>query len=137
MNVNTIIILKNILFWIVLLYDLYILFFNEGGNMETKDVIADLINFRNERQWQEYHTLESLSRALGIEASEVEKIFLWKNSDDQLSEKDLNDLKFELADVLTYVYFMCEKMDLDPNKIVEEKLAINQNRHWKFDKEDK
>ncbi|WP_263853612.1 nucleoside triphosphate pyrophosphohydrolase family protein [Lapidilactobacillus bayanensis] len=44
--------------------------------METKDVIADLIKFRNERQWQEYHTLESLSRALSIEASEVEKVFL-------------------------------------------------------------
>lgn len=41
--------------------------------METKDVIINLINFRDEHGWSKYHNLESLSRALSIEASEVEK----------------------------------------------------------------
>lgn len=46
--------------------------------MEYKDIIQELIKFRNDREWNQYHTLISLSRALNIEASEVEKIFLWK-----------------------------------------------------------
>lgn len=71
--------------------------------------------------------------ALGIEASEVEKIFLWKKSDNDLSEEDKNALKFKLADVLTYAFYMCEKLNVDPNQIVEEKLAKNKQRHWKFE----
>lgn len=101
--------------------------------METKDVIKDLVHFRNERGWQEFHTLESLSRALGIEASEVEKIFLWKNNDAQLSDKEREALILEVADVLTYAYYMCEELGVDPNAIVEKKLAINQKRHWNFE----
>ncbi|GEL14067.1 hypothetical protein LCO01nite_16160 [Lapidilactobacillus concavus] len=101
--------------------------------METKKVIEDLIAFRNDRGWQDYHTLESLSRALGIEASEVEKVFLWKHSDSDLSDQEKDDLKLELADVLTYTYYMCEKLGVDPNQIIEEKLAKNKVRHWKFE----
>ncbi|WP_407894297.1 nucleotide pyrophosphohydrolase [Lacticaseibacillus sp. N501-2] len=101
--------------------------------METQKVIDDLVAFRNERGWQDFHNLESLSRALGIEASEVEKVFLWKNNDSELSDKDRDDLKFELADVLTYAYYMCEKLGVDPNEVVEEKLAKNKARHWKFE----
>lgn len=46
--------------------------------METKDVIINLINFRDEHGWSKYHNLESLSRALSIEASEVEKLSFGK-----------------------------------------------------------
>ncbi|TLQ51915.1 nucleotide pyrophosphohydrolase [Lacticaseibacillus casei] len=101
--------------------------------MTTQEVINDLVKFRNDRGWQEFHTLIGLSRALGIEASEVEKIFLWKKSDNDLSEEDKNALKFKLADVLTYAFYMCEKLNVDPNQIVEEKLAKNKQRHWKFE----
>lgn len=102
--------------------------------MTTKKVIDDLIKFRNDRGWQDFHTLIGLSRALGIEASEVERVFLWKKTDSDLSEEDKKALKFEIADVLTYAFYMCEKLNVDPNQIVEEKLAHNEQRHWKFEK---
>ncbi|MCX2454947.1 nucleotide pyrophosphohydrolase [Lacticaseibacillus nasuensis] len=103
--------------------------------MDTQQVIHDLVAFRDDRGWQDFHTLTALSRALGIEASEVEKVFLWKTTDAELSEQDRHDLAFELADVLTYAYYMCEKLGVDPNKIVEAKLAQNQERHWKFEEQ--
>lgn len=101
--------------------------------MNTKDVMQDLVDFRNERNWNEFHSLINLARALNIEAAEVEKVFQWKSSDKELSPEDLEALKFEVADVLTYSYYMCAKMNLDPNEIIEEKLAENQKRHWKFE----
>ncbi|WP_390410662.1 nucleotide pyrophosphohydrolase [Lacticaseibacillus jixiensis] len=101
--------------------------------METQQAIADLIAFRNERGWQDFHTLPALARALGIEASEVEKIFLWQHEDAELSEQKRQDLRLELADVLTYAYYMCEQLGVDPNAIIEEKLAINKQRHWEFE----
>lgn len=48
--------------------------------MNYEAVLAKLIEFRDRKQWQEYHTLISLSRALSIESSEVEKVFLWKRN---------------------------------------------------------
>ena len=102
--------------------------------MEYKDIIQELIEFRNNRGWNEYHALISLSRALGIEASEVEKIFLWKKDDSSLSSTDKENLKLELADVLIYCYYMCEKLQVEPNDIIQEKININKGRNWKFDK---
>lgn len=99
--------------------------------MEYSQIIQELIKFRDNRNWKKYHSLNSLSRALGIEASEVEKIFLWKN-DDQLSDEKKQELKMELADVLIYTYYMCQKLDVNPNDIVQEKIDINKHRTWNF-----
>ncbi|MTV81618.1 nucleotide pyrophosphohydrolase [Secundilactobacillus folii] len=104
--------------------------------MDYEKVLADLIEFRNERHWQKYHTLPALARALSIEAAEVNEHFLWKDS--KSSDEFLNDdanlqaLKLEIADTLTYAYYMCEKLNVNPNDIVYEKLQINKNRNWKF-----
>lgn len=43
----------------------------------------------------------------------------------------------ELADILTYAYYMCEKLNVNPNDLVEQKLAINQGREWEFEKPEK
>lgn len=103
--------------------------------MNTPETLAALAEFRDERGWNEFHTLIALSRALSIESSEIEKVFLWKKDDTELSDEDRKNLKFELADVLTYAYNMCNQMNLDPNDIVMEKLAINKERHWKFEED--
>lgn len=107
--------------------------------MASDEVMQKLINFREQRNWNEFHSLINLSRALNVESSEVEKIFQWKNSDSELSMKDKENLKFEIADVLTYAYYMCNQLGLDPNEIILEKLKINKNHHWNFeeDKNDK
>ncbi|TPR18967.1 nucleotide pyrophosphohydrolase [Apilactobacillus timberlakei] len=102
--------------------------------MEYKEIVKELHNFDKNRGWDKYHSLISLSRALGIESSEVEKIFLWKSSDKDLSKKDIDDLKMEIADVLIYTFYMCDKLNVSPKDIVKQKLDINKTRHWKFDK---
>ncbi len=80
--------------------------------MEYQYVIDELIEFRNQKHWQKYHTLPALARALSIETAEVNQLFLWQDSetvnavldDSEQSQK----LKMELADTLTYAYYMCE-----------------------------
>ena len=101
--------------------------------MDYHDTIKKLTDFRDSRDWNKYHSLISLARALEIESSEVNKVFLWKTSDSDLSEKDIENLKLEIADVLTYTYYMCDKLGTNPNELVDKKLQINKKRHWKFD----
>ncbi|WP_105956617.1 MazG-like family protein [Apilactobacillus quenuiae] len=101
--------------------------------MEYKEILEQLHSFDKKRGWDKYHSLIKLSRALGIESSEVEKIFLWKSTDKDLSKEDIDNLKMEIADVLIYAFYMCDKLNVNPKDIVQKKLNINKNRHWKFD----
>ncbi|WP_461226178.1 nucleotide pyrophosphohydrolase [Lacticaseibacillus suihuaensis] len=101
--------------------------------METSKVMQDLVAFRDSRDWGKFHTMISLARALSIEASEVEKVFQWKASDGDLTDEDRQALKMEVADVLTYAYYLCDRLNVDPDEIVEAKLNVNQKRHWKFE----
>lgn len=105
--------------------------------MNYEQVLSEIINFRNERHWQKYHTLPALARALNIEAGEVSEHFLWQDAkpDDEVvsDSKEKQELEMELADTLTYAYYMCEKLGVNPNDLVHEKLQQNKQRHWRFD----
>ena len=47
-----------------------------GNNLES--ITKKIIQFRDARQWVQYHDPKNLSLALGIEAAELQEIFLWK-----------------------------------------------------------
>ena len=64
--------------------------------IETEEIIDMIINFRDERNWEQFHTSRDLALALSIEAAELNELFLWKNTDEVNVEK----LREELADVL-------------------------------------
>lgn len=103
--------------------------------MNSDHVMDEIVQFRDERGWNKFHTLINLARALNIESSEVEKIFQWKSSDADLTDTDREDLKMEVADVLIYAYYMCAQLGVKPEDIIEAKMAKNQKRHWKFEEQ--
>ncbi len=87
-----------------------------------------LIEFRNERDWEQFHDAKNLSLALMLEASELNELFLWKK-EDQIKDIDIDRLKEELADVLVYAFFLAEKYNLDIFQIVEEKMIRNGQKY--------
>ena len=91
-------------------------------------IIKKLIEFRNEREWDQFHDSRNLALALMLEAAELNELFLWKK-EDQVREIDLERIKEELADVLTYSFFLAHKYNLDIFKIVEEKLIKNGQKY--------
>jgi NTP pyrophosphatase (non-canonical NTP hydrolase) len=95
-----------------------------------RDVLAQIVAFRDSKGWAEYHTLPNLAKSLSIEASEVLEIFQWLDTGDQLGKDEQAHLTEELADVLTYTFFMCDRLGVDPLKLVAAKNAINRGRHW-------
>ncbi|MGF1584330.1 MAG: dUTP diphosphatase [Bacteroidales bacterium] len=63
-------------------------------------IIKELIRFRNERDWEQFHNPKDLALAINVEAGELLKLFLWKdeNSADKIKEKE------ELADVFHLLF---------------------------------
>lgn len=90
-----------------------------------KDLQKALIDFRNERDWEQFHNPKDLALALSIEAAELNEVFLWKKAEDADKEK----VKEELADVIAYAILLAEKYDLDINEIVLNKIKKNSEKY--------
>lgn len=90
----------------------------------NKDLISKIIEFRNNRDWKQFHTPENLAKSILIEASELLEQYQW-----QSKEKNLDNVKAELADVLIYCMLLADHYKLDLNKIIEDKLVENGKKY--------
>lgn len=88
---------------------------------DWKKLIDQLIQFRDDRDWAQFHNAKDLALALSIEAAELNELFLWKNSEDANIEK----VKDELADVIGYALLIAEKYNLNIHEIVTNKIKKN------------
>jgi NTP pyrophosphatase (non-canonical NTP hydrolase) len=87
--------------------------------MGNERLIQELRTFVAERDWSQFHTPSNLAKSISIEAAELLECFQW--NDDVIPE-NLEAIKDELADVLTYCFLMADKLELDPERLILEKL---------------
>lgn len=77
-------------------------------------------DFNTEREWHQFHTPANLAKSIVIEASELLELFQWQDQ-----PKSLDNLKEELADVLSYCLMLAQHYDLDLEEILEAKIKKN------------
>jgi len=95
---------------------------------EYQEIVKKLIEFRNERDWAQFHDSKNLALALFLEAGELNELFLWKK-DSEVEAVDKERLKEELADILAYAFLLAEKHNLDIFEIVREKIKRNGEKY--------
>ncbi len=88
-------------------------------------ITKQLIEFRNERDWEQFHNPKDLAIALNIEAGELLESFLWKSETDAKQEK----VEEELADVFAYAYLIAEKYKFNIEEIVLNKIQKNGEKY--------
>ena len=93
-----------------------------------QDTIDKVLAFRDERDWKQYHTPKDLSISLSLEAAELLEVFQWSGSDLECRDK-LPELREELADVLMYAISLADRLDLDLDEIILEKLRRNGEKY--------
>lgn len=96
--------------------------------MNYKETIAKLLAFRDERDWEQFHDSKNLALALSIEAGELNELFLWKK-ESEVENVNLDKLKEELADVLSFAFLLADKHQLDPFQIVSDKIDKNAQKY--------
>lgn len=89
-----------------------------------QEITTLLTQFRDDRDWAQFHDSKNLALALSIEAAELNELFLWKKESES-DEVDKDKLKEELADVFAYALLLADKHDLDVIQIVKDKVAKN------------
>jgi NTP pyrophosphatase (non-canonical NTP hydrolase) len=89
------------------------------------DIIQELIKFRNERDWEQFHNPKDLALAINVEAGELLELFLWKNAAEANKEK----VKEELADVFAFAFLLADKYGLDVKQIILDKIRLNGEKY--------
>ena len=92
---------------------------------DNEEIIEALKQFRNERDWEQFHNPKDLAIALSIESNELLELFLWKNSEDANREK----VKEELADVFAFAFLLADKYQYNVKEIVLEKIKKNGEKY--------
>lgn len=94
-----------------------------GRTVTSERVREALSEFVRERNWAQFHTPENLAKSISIEAAELLECFQWNDKADEARVRE------ELADVVTYCILLSEKLRLDLDEIVLEKLAVTRTKY--------
>ena len=101
--------------------------------MALKALIEEIVAFRDERDWKQFHTPQNLAAALAIEAGELQEEMLWKDevevADLLASQQGHGRVSDEIADVLIFSLLFCEAAGIDPAASIRIKLKKNAEKY--------
>ncbi|MCX7708957.1 MAG: nucleotide pyrophosphohydrolase [Clostridia bacterium] len=98
------------------------------NGFDLKEAMEALIRFRNERDWEQYHTPKNLSMSIAIEAAELMEHFQWKHSGEgkeSLGKDEFDKIQEEISDVAAYLLMLTHDLGIDLNKAMLDKIKKN------------
>jgi len=96
--------------------------------MLKQETLQRVLRFRDDRNWRQFHTPKDLALTLNLEAAELLEVFQWSGADLECTEKR-EQLKAELADVVTCCILMADACGLDLDEIITEKMTRNEAKY--------
>ena len=95
------------------------------------DLVQALRKFREERDWEQFHSPKNLSMALMVECAELVEHFQWLTQEQSrhLSVETKKAVEEEIGDVLIYLLNLSDKLGIDCRQAAQKKLAINRNKY--------
>ena len=87
--------------------------------------------FARERDWEQFHSPKNLATALIVEAAELLEHFQWLTLEqsESLPADKRREVELEMADIFIYLMRLCERLDVDLLKVVEEKIQLNAEKY--------
>ncbi|MDX1775564.1 MAG: nucleotide pyrophosphohydrolase [Desulfobulbales bacterium] len=96
-----------------------------------KDLIEQVRLFRQERDWDQFHSPKNLVMALMVEAGELAEHFQWLTEEQSgsLPPDKLAAVREEIGDVMIYLANLCDKLDIDGLEAARDKLRKNMTKY--------
>lgn len=91
--------------------------------MQFSEVKKEVKKFVEDRNWDQFHTLDNLAKSISIEAGELLECFQWS------SDYDPQAVKEELADVMIYCVQLADKLGISIEDAMVEKLRLNAEKY--------
>ncbi|WP_296590766.1 nucleotide pyrophosphohydrolase [Methylophaga sp.] len=96
--------------------------------MINADLLKQLVEFRRERDWEQFHNPKDIAISLSIEAAELLEWFQWRNKTEikKMLETDKREaLEDEIADVAVYLSYLCHDLNIDIEQAIQRKMQKN------------
>ncbi len=93
-----------------------------------KALTERLRSFRDQRDWDQFHTPKDLALSVSVEASELLELFQWRSEMAPIDEEMRQDLESEIADVFSYLLLLCDKTGIDLIQATNKKIDLNEQR---------
>ena len=84
-----------------------------------------IVEFRDARDWGQFHDPKNLAISLSLEANELLELFLWKDAA-QAAPARVSD---ELADVIHTALLIADHYDIDISQACSKKLEQNEQKY--------
>ncbi|MCX4139340.1 nucleotide pyrophosphohydrolase [Paraburkholderia sp. SEWSISQ10-3 4] len=101
--------------------------------MTIDELLKQILDFRDAREWQQFHTLRNLIVSTSIEAGELLETIQWKSDSDieslLLDLTQSRNLRHECADVFIYLMLVAHTAGFDLVDAAAEKLRLNAERY--------
>ena len=101
--------------------------------MNVERIQQQLAAFAKERDWDQFHSPKNLSMALAGESGELLEVFQWLTQGGSersaLSNEQLQSATDELADILIYALRLADRLDIDLETAIAEKIKKNAARY--------
>lgn len=92
------------------------------------ELLAALRQFRDERDWAQFHTPKDLAVSVSVEAGELLELFQWRHDGHDPTGMDIEQVADEAADVVIYALLLFDRLGIDPRDAVLAKIARNEQR---------
>jgi NTP pyrophosphatase (non-canonical NTP hydrolase) len=96
-------------------------------SIDFDDVVTAAINFRDARDWKQFHNPKDLAISISLETSELLELFQWSGTD--LNPKDTAAARDELADILIYCIYFADALGVDIPSAIADKLKTDDERY--------
>ena len=100
--------------------------------MNIEEIQKRLRKFSVDRDWGKFHSPKNLTMALSVEVAELVEIFQWSNSGglDEIENPDIRkSIEEELADIFIYLLKISDKLNLDIEKTIHQKIDKNEKKY--------
>lgn len=94
----------------------------------TQDTINEVLKFRDDRDWKQFHNPKDLAISISLEAAELLEVSQWSAEDVECTDK-IDKIREELADVVNYCILMADACGLDLDEIVRKKVKLNNEKY--------
>lgn len=89
-----------------------------------QNLMKEIKQFNEERDWGKFHTPENLAKSISIEAAELLECFQWDG--ENYNKQDVYE---ELADVFIYCIQMAMSLGVNPEEIILNKLEKTKKKY--------
>jgi len=96
-----------------------------------EDLTQRIVEFRDVRDWKQFHSPKNLATSIVIESAELLELFQWSNESTMADDIETNreDIERELADILIYCLLMAHDLDIDAPAAILAKLQENEGKY--------